>query len=557
MSLNCIASNRVPTARWLRRALMAMAVALAALPAAAQNQLWIEQFGKVDNDRLEAAAPDAVGGVYASGDSLGDPWLALYDGSGNLLWIHSLVQAQNAVAVAPDGSGGVYVGGYTNGNFGGPSAGFTDAWLARYDNAGIQLWARQFGTTGADSLFRVASDGSGGAYVGGSTNRSMGSGPNAGLNDAWFARYDGSGNQLWIRQIGTSDWDIMSAVSLAPNGVYVGGYTHGNLGGPNAGIRDIWLARYDGAGNQVWIRQFGTNDWDNVHGGTPDETGGVFITGSTDGNLGGLNAGFSDTWVARYDSAGNQVWIRQFGSIGGDDRSAIAPDGAGGVYLSGTTSGNLGGPNAGILDGWLARYDKAGNALWLVQFGTPEEDFADAVASDGSGGAFVGGITHGTLGGPSAGKADAWLARYDGECGGSPTYCTASSTSIAGCQASIGAAGSPSLSSPSSYKISSGFVPGGSFGICFFGGNGPASTPFGTLGGQICVQGPFYRSAPKQGGGSVGTCDGNYSFTLQDLINASPIVVLGAVIHAEIWARDTANPDGFLLSDGIQLSVCP
>jgi hypothetical protein len=99
-------------------------------------------------------------------------------------------------------------------------------------------------------------------------------------------------------------------------------------------------------------------------------------------------------------------------------------------------------------------------------------------------------------------------------------------------------------------------VPGGSFGICFFGDNGPASTPFGTLGGQICVQGPFYRSAPKQGGGSVGTCDGNYSFTLQDLINASPIVVPGAVIHAKIWARDSANPDGFLLSNGLELTVC-
>jgi hypothetical protein len=93
--------------------------------------------------------------------------------------------------------------------------------------------------------------------------------------------------------------------------------------------------------------------------------------------------------------------------------------------------------------------------------------------------------------------------------------------------------------------------------MCFFGEHGPASTPFGTLGGQVCVQGPFIRSAPKPSGGTVGMCDGVYTFTLQDLINASPIVTSGATIHAEIWARDPANVDGFLLSDGLRFTVCP
>jgi hypothetical protein len=41
------------------------------------------------------------------------------------------------------------------------------------------------------------------------------------------------------------------------------------------------------------------------------------------------------------------------------------------------------------------------------------------------------------------------------------------------------------------------------------------------------------------------------------MINSSPIVTSGATIHAEIWARDPANQDGFLLSDGLRLTVCP
>lgn len=31
----------------------------------------------------------------------------------------------------------------------------------------------------------------------------------------------------------------------------------------------------------------------------------------------------------------------------------------------------------------------------------------------------------------------------------------------------------------------------------------------------------------------------------------------GATLHAQVWARDPAYPDGFLLSDGWTFSVCP
>src|SRR5687768_14342731 len=80
-------------------AFAALVPSLAALPAAAQIPTWIQQQGTDEID-------------------------------------HTL-------AAAYDGSGGVYVGGYTGGSLGGPSAGNTDAWFARYDNAGNQLWKRQ------------------------------------------------------------------------------------------------------------------------------------------------------------------------------------------------------------------------------------------------------------------------------------------------------------------------------------------------------------------------------------------------------------------------------
>ena len=74
---------------------------------------------------------------------------------------------------------------------------------------------------------------------------------------------------------------------------------------------------------------------------------------------------------------------------------------------------------------------------------------------------------------------------------------------------------------------------------------------------QFHVAAPTARTAPKTSGGDQGQCNGGHSFTLADLMAASPIVTSGATIHAQVWARDPANRDGFLLSDGVEVKVCP
>jgi hypothetical protein len=428
---------RTALLRSLWRTPAAMFLALAALPAAAQNQLWVRQLGTSNADWAYAAAPDASGGVYVSGRTSGslggsnsglrDAWLARYDGAGNPLWVRQLGTSADdeADAVAPDVSGGVYVSGDTFGSLGGPNAGSSDAWLARYDSAGNQLWARQLGTSTEDYARAAAPDGSGGVYVTGYTWGSLG-GPNAGQADIWLARYDGAGNQLWIRQFGTNGGEApLAAAPDASGRVYVSGYTTGSFGGPNAGNFDAWLAHYDGSGNQLWIRQLGTSANDFARAAAPDAWGGVYMSGDTLGSLGGPNAGSGDAWLARYDSAGNQLWIRQFGTNTPDVAYAAAPDGSGGVYVSGGTAGSLGGPFAGgYSDAWLARYDGAGNQLWVHQLGTSVYEDASAAAPDGSGGVYVSGVTWGSLGGPNAGINDAWLARYD-DCGVNLIYCNA------------------------------------------------------------------------------------------------------------------------------------
>src|SRR5688572_4205374 len=88
--------------------------------------------------------------------------------------------------------------------------------------------------------------------------------------------------------------------------------------------------------------------------------------------------------LAALPAAGqNQTWIEQFGTSG-EWGYAAASDGSGGVFVAGRTSGNLGGPNAGGADAWVAHFDSSHNRTWTRQLGSSQEDFAWALAADGS-----------------------------------------------------------------------------------------------------------------------------------------------------------------------------
>ena len=372
----------------------------------AQDQLWIRQFGMSLDDQALALVPDGAGGVMLAGYTYCclagqnppgevDAILARYDRAGNQLWIREFGTyiIDVATALAPDRAGGVIVAGLTWGSLGGPNAGLADVFLARYDGAGNQLWIRQFGARSFEIANALAPDGAGGAIVAGYTEGSLG-GPSAGSDDVFLARYDGAGNQLWLLQFGTNGFDRATALATdGVGGVIVAGWTAGSPGG--------FLVRYDGAGNLLWTRQLGTIV---PFALAPDGASGVMVAGGISG----------DAFLAHYDSAGNRLWISQFGTSSVEQANAVALDGAGGVMVAGFTEGSLGGPHAGGKDAFLARFDSAGDRLWISQLGTSARDSARALAPDGVGGVLVAGLTKGSLGGPNAGGYDAFLARFTG-----------------------------------------------------------------------------------------------------------------------------------------------
>jgi hypothetical protein len=84
--------------------------------------------------------------------------------------------------------------------------------------------------------------------------------------------------------------------------------------------------------------------------------GNVFVSGITEGSLGGPNAGGSDVFVAKYDTVGRLLWLQQFGTTGLDRGLDVSADSSGNIYLSGYTDDDLGGPNAGGNDAFVAKF---------------------------------------------------------------------------------------------------------------------------------------------------------------------------------------------------------
>lgn len=209
----------------------------------------------------------------------------------------------------------------------------------------------------------------------------------------------------WKQLLGTSGNDYSNGVATGAGNVYISGVTTGSLAGTNNAGIDAWVANYDTTGVLVWKRQLGLFGPDvNSNDVASDTAGNVYITGDTTGSLAASNQGGNDAWVAKYDSSGALLWKRQLGTSGSDKSFGVTRGNVGDVYITGTTSGSLGGRNQGRDDAWIANYDSSGPLLWKRQL---DNELSLDVAADSLGNVYITGGTN------ISGTGVAWVAKYN------------------------------------------------------------------------------------------------------------------------------------------------
>ena len=321
------------------------------------------------------------------------------------------------------GEFGVYTAGDAVGEFPGQtSAGNRDAFISLHDESGQLKWVRQFGTPAEDVATGVAGDGSG-AYVVGHTAGSFGS--QIGSVDSFIRKYDPNGNVLWTRQFGTVVDDYAFGVATHTSGVYVVGQVDccgSSLPGfPTTLSADAYIRKYSGDGAEQWTRMISTVNAEKALGVAADDTG-VYVVGTTNGDLVVGTNGGQDGFLRKYGHDGALLWTRQFGTrtptsdSATDDANAVAV-GPGGVFVAGATAnGTVPGATffGGLWDAFLIKFDPAnGNPQWYRQIGTDGDDYAYGIAVGAGHVLVTGGTSSNLVDGAFVGGEDAFLRLYD------------------------------------------------------------------------------------------------------------------------------------------------
>jgi hypothetical protein len=246
----------------------------------------------------------------------------------------------------------------------------------------------------------VTTDRDGNVYIAGNSSEDT-----PASTRGWVRKYDRRGNQLGGEFAALPSPDVATD---ADDNVYTAAEDFYN---------GEWnVAKHSPQGKLVWSRDYIWNV-DSPFNTTPsgvaaDSGGNAYVTGSTPGPFGGPLRGGYDAWLTKWDRNGRELWRRQFGTAGYDFASEIAADGSGNLYITGSTDGSLGGRNRGGRDAWLAKYDRAGKVLWKEQLGTSRSEEGSAVATDIDGNIYVAGSTEGSLRGTNRGSSDAFVAKF-------------------------------------------------------------------------------------------------------------------------------------------------
>lgn len=415
------------------------------------NYIWAKKIGSTSpgSEAGYGIAVDAGGNVYLTGQFIAtadfdpgpgtvnltsfgsiDVFLAKYNSSGNYIWAKKIGGASNddVKNIWMDAGGNLFIIGTFLGtadfdpgagvvNL--TSSGNNDICFAKYDANGNYVWAKSIGGANNDSGWKIVVHATGNVYICGSFS-------------------------------GTSDFDP------GPGTV--------NL--TSAGVDDLFFAKYDGGGNYIWAKRIGSTADDNAYSIATDAAENVYITGSFQltvdfdpgpGTFNMTSNGIKDILFAKYDSSGNYIWAKNIGSSGNYGYGwNIALDAGINIYLTGWFRGTTdfdSGPgtvnltsSAGSFDILFAKYDNNGNYIWAKNIGSANDDFGWDIISDVGSNVYITGqfdLTPdfdpgpGTANLTSAGNGDIFFAKYSqctipstpGAISGNTTVCTGSNPS--------------------------------------------------------------------------------------------------------------------------------
>jgi hypothetical protein len=320
------------------------------------------------------------GGYY------GYSYVVKYDADGNFLWFRKATGGWGTAGVTVDGNGDVLFVGKGAIAFDGTilTPNYGDRHLiAKYSNAGDFLWynaatfsdASSYGFNAEWDNKAVFADADNNVYMAGwsgfdttffNTEKTIYVANNASLRNAFLVKYDSNGEALWAK--GASRTEVPNSMSnITPEeiyatdeAVYLTGWWQGDSlrmdGHPitadfQGSTQNMFVAKFDLAGNNLWARTLGSEGNDYGRGIALDSDGNVYVAGSTEGyelhynnNMVATTIGGNHAIVFKIGTDGallDHLLADNVPPYGTSFGNAIAADGEGNIFLTGGFSASV------------------------------------------------------------------------------------------------------------------------------------------------------------------------------------------------------------------------
>jgi hypothetical protein len=184
---------------------------------------------------------------------------------------------------------------------------YRDCWVIKLDSLGNLKHEKSFGGTGIEEGTTVQQTNEGGyIFAGWSTVNDGDVSGGHGSYDCWVVKFDTSFAITWQNCYGGTSVDQAFAIEQTTDrGYIVGGVTFTNNNGQvsgNHGAPDFWAVKTDSTGNFLWQKCLGGSNWEASSCTQQTSDGGFIMTGSTasvDGDVTGFHGGNYDFWVVK------------------------------------------------------------------------------------------------------------------------------------------------------------------------------------------------------------------------------------------------------------------
>lgn len=302
-------------------------------------------------------------------------------------------------------------GAYFNGSNAGGSS---DAFILKFDTAGVQKWATYYGGTGTDAINAIHSDGKY-VWITGETSSPVipilnpGGGayyqaaPGGGGTTGFIIKVNIAGVPKWATYFGGNVAEKCHSIHSDGINVWVTGETQSNIfpnldplngayfQGALNGIRDGFVAKFDTFGIQKWTTYYGGDGAVDYCYDIHSDSKNVWVTGLTNSTnfptdsvpgsyFQGTRKGPEDAFILKFDTSGVSKWATYYGGTLNEQGHSIHSDGVN-VWVTGsTTSGDLftkdpgNGAyfqvgNGGTSDAFILKFDTSGVSKWATYYG--------------------------------------------------------------------------------------------------------------------------------------------------------------------------------------------